>query len=111
MKHSIQLFLTTSLCIATNVSIAMELETPKTQSKNSTEITCIKTPQYAQYIHNGHVVIAGEDGCSIIDPKTNTEIKKLCTLQSEQIAIHPNQTLFALLHYGNMISVYDTKKD
>ncbi len=112
MKHSLQVFLTTSFFIAATTNIAMELEI--TQAKNPNilaEITCIRNPRYAQYLSNNHVVITGSDGCSIVDPKTNTEIKKLCTLQSEQIVTHPNQTLFALLHYGNTIGIYDTKKD
>jgi hypothetical protein len=108
MKHSVQLFLTTYLCIAATSSIAMEELFPLKEKKPKiiTEITVIQKPQYAQYLSNGHIVVAGENGCSIIDPIANTEIKKINELENQKLAIHPNKKLFTLVH-KNIINLYD----
>ncbi len=111
MKHSLHIFLITYLYITANTSLAMELEKPKETKPNIlAEITCIQNPKYAQYLANNHVVIVGEDGCSIVDPKTNTDIKKISNIGNQKIAIHPNQKLFALF-YDNIINIYDIEKN
>jgi hypothetical protein len=106
MKHSVQLFFITSLCIAANRSVAMELETPNKNSKEKkakilTEITCIKDPFTAHYLTENRILINGKNGCSIVDPTTNTEIKRIfdSTGWASQIALHPHKTKFALSAY------------
>ncbi|HEX4068889.1 MAG TPA: hypothetical protein VHX42_02225 [Candidatus Babeliales bacterium] len=117
MKHSVYIFLTTYLCIATTSLIAME-ELPyfaeaskgkshkEKKSKILAEITIVQKPQYAQYLANNHIVVAGKNGCSIIDPQTNTEIKKISDRENQKLATHPNKKMFALID-KNIINIYD----
>jgi hypothetical protein len=123
-----------TLCITTS-SMAMELsyfakasdfakassdtskDRPKKEKPNDlTTITCIKQPRYAQYLTDNRVVIAGEDGCSIVDPTTNKEIKRISDIRTQHLAIHPNKKLFALCYnspniYKNSVSIYDIEKN
>jgi hypothetical protein len=108
MKHSIQLFLTTSLCITANMSIAMELELPQnknTKEKNAkiiAKITCIEQPSNALYLTENIILVNGKKHCSIINLDTNTEIKRIfdhTTSWSSCIAVHPDKTKFALAAY------------
>jgi len=89
----------------------MELIKTKKEKPNIlAEITCIQQPRYAQYITNNRVVIAGEDGCSIVDPTTNKEIKKISDVNIHHLAIHPNKTLFALSHENtNSFDIYNAE--
>jgi hypothetical protein len=80
------------------------------KSKILKEITVVQKPQYAQYLANNHIVVAGENGCSIINPQTNTEIKKINDCENPTLATHPNKKLFALF-YENRIDIYDTEKN
>ncbi len=113
MKHSVQLFLITSLCIATNMSFTMELEQPQKkdlQIKKAnilTAITNITKPQHAYYISNNLIIVAGENGCSIIDPIHNKEVKRISDAQNPYLAVHSHQKQFAVA-YDNSINIYDT---
>lgn len=112
MKFPRYFLLITHLFIATTSSIAMEVESPKKEraSKILATITCVKNPRYAQYLTNNRIVIAGEDGCSIVDPILNTEIKRIYEGEIQHLAIHPNKKLFALSHH-NSIDIYNTETD
>lgn len=117
MKHSLQLFLTISLCIATSTSIGMEKEASNPNKNNKenksnilAEITCIKNPLYAQYLYNGNVVITNGMCVNIIDPKTNREIKPINDCKYQSLAMHPNRKLFALSEF-RWIRIYDIEKN
>jgi WD40 repeat protein len=105
MKHSIKLFLTTILCIASTVSIAMELEL--SQKKNCkpakilTEITCIKESGKAFYLTENNILIEGDRQINIVDLTTNEKNKTIfsCTPWSAHIIVHPNRTKFAVVAY------------
>jgi WD40 repeat protein len=107
MKHSIKLIFTTSLCITSIVSVAMELELPKEkQNKEKTAkilraITCIKEPHSASYLTENTFLASGKQQCCIVDSTTNKTIKEIFkrTIGSLPIAVHPNKTKFALAAY------------
>jgi hypothetical protein len=47
------------------------------ENKNKFEITAVTKPRIAQYLAKNQIVIAGEDGCSIVDCVKNEKVKQL----------------------------------
>lgn len=102
MKHHITLF---SLIISAPC-IAMEKQQPVPTFP--TEITAIKTPRQAFFLSNNEAVINGESGCSIIDLKTNQEIKKISVDAWQHLVLNHNKTKVALYNTDAM-KIFDTQ--
>jgi len=104
MKHHLLYFFTYLLIIASSCNSMENIH----QEKILKEITIIKKPNYAQYLTEDRAIITSDNGCSIINPITNEEIKKI-TNDEGSIVIHPNKQKFALSHKGT-ITIYDSKE-
>ena len=94
MKNNLHL-ITIHCIIAASSSIAMESELLDLKKYNLfkkpkilSEITSIKEPLQAEYLAEDRILVNGYDGCSIINPATKKEIKKI-DVQAPYFAIHP----------------------
>ncbi len=115
MKHNLKLLITAHFLITASCT-AMENAAHITKPNILAELTCIKEPYTAFYLTENRVLINGSDQCSVVDPTTNKEIKRIFDNNewSSCISVHPNKTKFAFsAHYPpdnkQKITIYDTK--
>ena len=114
MARRLNLLFTAYLLIATTCN-AMENNTIA-KPTILMELTCIKESRKALYFAENRVLINGDKQCSIVDPNTNKEIKRIFNnnIYSSCISVHPNKTKFAFsAHYppergdNQKITIYD----
>jgi hypothetical protein len=112
MKNNLLLIIIHSLITASSC-IAMEnldiqkyirFEKPKILS----EITIIKQPLQAEYLDEDRILVNGKDGCCIIDPRTNQEIKRI-DVQAPHFTIHPTTKKIAFA--GEKPAIYSSTGD
>jgi hypothetical protein len=112
MKNNLLLIIIHSL-IAASSCIAMEnLDIQKyirfEQPKILSEITIIKQPLQAEYLDENRILVNGKDGCCIIDPRTNKEVKRI-DVQAPYFAIHPTTRKIAFA--GEKPAIYSNAGD
>ena len=116
MKH-LYLFTAILLITASQQCTAMENKIPISEPNILVELTTVKKPYVVACFPGNLVAIVGQDGCSLCNYSTNTEITKICTLnipygRVPYITPHPNKKVFALGQYTEKLIVYniETKK-
>ncbi|HLJ31863.1 MAG TPA: WD40 repeat domain-containing protein [Candidatus Babeliales bacterium] len=85
-------------------------------TKPIAELTVIEKPRQAKYLTDDIAVISNQQGCSIVDIKTNTEIKKISDIydkhfDSQDITIHKNRKEIAFCMYKQGVTVYGIEED
>ncbi len=117
MKNNIYLLITAHFLITASCT-AMENAAHTTKPNILAELTCIKEPFNALYLAENRILINGRDHCSVVDPTTNKEIKRIFDNNewSSKISVHPNRTKFAFSgYYGardneqQKITIYNAK--
>ncbi len=103
MKHNFYRLITSYALITTLSCSSME----NTKKEIITEIAAIQRPRFAQYLTEDRVVITGENGCSIVNPMTNKEIKKISTIGCFHLSINPHKTKIALSQDNATVTIYD----
>jgi hypothetical protein len=103
MKHNAYLLIT--LSIATPC-VAMEKEKPNLQ-----EITAIKNPRQAFFLTDNRAVINGESGCSIVDLRTNSEVKRISEDDRQTLVLNHNKTALALYNTEKIEIFYIEEKN
>jgi hypothetical protein len=74
------------------------------------EVTILKKPKFVEILRKKRAVIAGEDGCYIINPITNKKKKNITTCSCSHLWINSNKKTIALfLKQRNILNIYDTK--
>jgi len=104
MKHNLNYLIISYTIFAGPLCHAMENTGP--QKDLITEITILKKPRFVEFITGNKAVIAG-DGCSIINPATNTEIKRISDFPCTSLAIHQNKQKIALVESSKKVKRYD----
>lgn len=109
-------FFVTFLCIAASQQLhAMKNNVLISEPTILTKLTVIKEPYTALYLTQHHALINGRKQCSIVDIRTNQEVKRIFERNGwhSEIAVHPNRTHFALSHHydgcNQKIIIYNTK--
>ncbi len=116
-RDNLKLLITAHFLITASCT-AMENTAQITKPNILAELTCIKEPFNALYLAENRILINGRDHCSVVDPTTNKEIKRIFDHNgwSSKISVHPNRTKFAFSgYYGardneqQKITIYNTK--
>lgn len=103
MKYNITYLIVTSILCVIPLSYAME------NTHHITEITILKKPRFVEFVASNKAVIAGEDGCSIINLITNTEIKRINNLACSCLKTDHKKQKIGIATNNDNIAAYNTK--
>jgi hypothetical protein len=94
------------LFFAATVCNGMNNESPTSYS----QLTTIQKPKQAIYLATNQIVVNDENGCSIIDPKTDKKIITITNEKCHHLAIHPKEPLLALTH-NKTLTIFNHKAE
>ena len=78
------------------------------------ELTCVPNPTRAVFLIDDLIAIAGNNGGSICNYRTNTEIAKICTFAMPLVClpslqVHPNKKIVAFGEYHKEVIIYNVE--